>query len=186
MNCYILTGGASRRMGVPKTALFLDRVVSAARPVFDEVLAVHRSDGAPLPIRTLFETAHAGDGPLFGIQRALQDAGGRAFILAVDYPLITSDVLRFLSDRFVRSSAVVVIASWGGRRQNLCGGYDASLLPLIEDRIRRERYDVHSLIEESDAQVIEESDLRTRFSGEPLMNVNTPEDLQRAEAMHGT
>ena len=171
--------------GISKVDLFLDRVVAAARPVFDEVLAVHRPDGVPLPIRTVFEEPHSGGGPLFGIQRALRDAGERAFILAVDYPLITESVLRFLSDRLESSTSQALIPIWNGRHQSLCGGYDPSLLPLIDERISRERYDVRSLLHDIDAEIIEESELRARFDGEPLMNVNTPEELQQAEAMYG-
>ena len=35
MNCYILIGGRSRRMGRPKEELFLDRVARAAAEVFE-------------------------------------------------------------------------------------------------------------------------------------------------------
>ena len=34
-----------------------------------------------------------------------------------------------------------------------------------------------------DIDVIEEDELRARFSGEPLMNVNTPEELEEAERL---
>src|ERR1051326_4327614 len=85
MNCYVLTGGRSSRMGRSKRALFFDRVAAAARPVFDDVIALDWEEG--------------GKAPIFGVARALRNAQSRAFILAVDYPLITSDVLRFLRDR---------------------------------------------------------------------------------------
>src|SRR5688572_8360911 len=100
MNCYVLVGGRSSRMGQSKTALFLDRILAAARPVFDEVIAVHRPDGAPLDgVRTIFEAPHADEAPIFGVARALHDAQERCFILAVDYAFLTADVLRFLRDR---------------------------------------------------------------------------------------
>ena len=38
VNCYILTGGRSERMGQSKTELFLARVVAAATPLFDDVV----------------------------------------------------------------------------------------------------------------------------------------------------
>ena len=161
MNCYILSGGLSRRMGRSKAALFFDRVAAAARPVFDDVIAVDRALGDQAPI--------------FGVARALRDAGGRCFVLAVDYPLITSDVLRFLRDRGG-------VPLWNGVPQLLCAVWGAELLPALEARIAAGRFDLRGLVERD---MIEEAELRERFRGEPLMNVNTPEELEAAERWYG-
>jgi molybdopterin-guanine dinucleotide biosynthesis protein A len=185
MNCYILVGGRSRRMGTSKSELFLERIAAAARPLFDEVLAVHRSDGEPLPIRTIFETEHEGEGPLFGIARALEDAPGRCLIVAVDYPKITGELLAYLVERAEVSSARAVVPEWHGHPQVLCAIYDRSLLPLVESRIARGAFDVRGLIEEAGAEIIAEEELRARFPGEPLFNVNTPEELREAERLDG-
>lgn len=162
-------------MGSSKTELFLSRVVAAASLVFDEVIAVQRAGGEAAAIRTIFEDAHDGDGAIFGVARALRDAEGEAFILAVDYPLITADVLRFLRDE--RRVAV-----WNGRKQVLCAVWSASLLPRLGERIAARRYDLQALAEQ---EIIREPELRSRFSGEPLMNVNTPAELAAAEELYG-
>jgi len=160
MNCYVLAGGRSRRMGRSKSELFLDRVIEAARPVFDDVIVVDR----------MFEGPHEDEGPVFGIRAALQHAQhGRCFILAVDYPLITPEVLTYLRDR----GGVPI---WRDKPQPLCAVYDVAMLPRIESRIAARQFDVRGLVD--DVAVIEESELRARFSGEPLLNVNTPEDLE--------
>jgi molybdopterin-guanine dinucleotide biosynthesis protein A len=185
MNCYILVGGRSRRMGTSKVALFLDRIVAAARPLFDEVLAVHRPDGEPVPIRTIFELPHEGEGPLHGIARALADAPGRCVIVAVDYPAITSELLAYLVERGSRSKAPAVVPVWHGHPQVLCAVYDPALLPLVEARIAAEEYDVRGLIAAAGAEMIGEDELRSRFPGEPLFNVNTPEELREAEKLDG-
>jgi molybdopterin-guanine dinucleotide biosynthesis protein A len=207
VHAYILIGGRSRRMGKSKTELFLDRVVAAAAPVFDEVIAVQRYGGdnpssafgtfsphegrrtldlalrkfvSPSPLRrgekvpkadegflrTIFEEPHEHEAPVFGIERALRDARDRAFILGVDYPFLTSDALRFLRD----DGRVPI---WDGRPQALCCVWDASALPRIEERIARGQFDLRGLI---DREMIAEAELRARFSGEPLRNVNTPEE----------
>ena len=186
MNCYILVGGRSSRMGRSKTELFLDHILAAVRPVFDEVLAVHRSDGEPLPLRTLFEEPHEGDGPLFGIERALQDAHGKAFVVGVDFPLVTADVLGYLSDRFEKSAAPALVPVWDGQPQPLCAGYDSMLLPVLARRLARREYDVRGFLGEGGAELVPEASLREMFEGEPLMNVNTPEELRRAEETYGT
>ena len=159
-------------MGVSKTELFLERILAAALPVFDEVTAVQRSGGEVVAIRTIFEEPHEQDGAVFGVARALRDVQERSltqgFVLAVDYPMLTSDVLRHLRDR----GAVPV---WDGRPQMLCAVWNVEALPRIEERIGRGQFDLHGLV---DREMIPEGELRARFDGEPLRNVNTPEEWE--------
>ena len=98
-------------------ATFFDRAVGAASAVFDNVIAVQRPGAETLPIETIHEEAHDDEAAIFGLLAALRHAQATCFVLAVDYPLIDADVLRFL---------------------------------------------------------------RARFPGEPLLNVNTPEELESA------
>ena len=173
MNCYILIGGRSRRMGRPKEELFLERVASVAAEVFETVVAVQRNGGAAASIETIYESAHEDQAPVFGLARALEHARERCFILAVDYPLITTSILRHLRERFESSSALLLAPIWSGKTQMLCAGYDAELLPRIEQRISAKRYDLRGLASESEAEILPEDELRAKFEGEPLMNVNT-------------
>lgn len=175
VNAYILTGGRSRRMGASKAALFLDRVFAAARPVFDEVLAVQREGGEELRVATIFEEPHEQDGAVFGIVAALRHAQSKCFILAVDYPLITTEVLTYVRDR----EGVPV---WNGRPQPLCAVWLPELLPLLETRIAAHTLDLHTL---GGQEMIAEPELRARFAGEPLMNVNTRAELEEAERLYG-
>jgi molybdopterin-guanine dinucleotide biosynthesis protein A len=177
MNCYVLVGGRSSRMGQSKTTLFLDRIAAAARPVFEDVIAVQRAGGDTTGIRTIFETPHEDEAPLFGIAQALEDAAADCFILAVDYPNITADVLRYLADR----GGVPV---WNGKPQPLCARWSRALLPLVTHHLAAKRFDLRGLIAEAGVEMIAEADLRVRFAGEPLANVNTPADLEEAER-HG-
>jgi molybdopterin-guanine dinucleotide biosynthesis protein A len=176
VQAYVLIGGRSRRMGVSKTALFLERILSAARPVFDEVVAVQRPGGeAAGGIRTIYESAHEGDGAIFGVVAALREARARCFVLAVDYPLVTSELLRYLAEH----GGVPV---WNGWPQPLCAVWDPAALPRLEERIARGSYGLQELVEQ---EIIPEPVLRARFPGEPLMNVNTPEELEAAERLYG-
>ena len=160
MKCYILVGGRSRRLGRSKVDLFFDRVVAAAAPVFDEVIAVQRPGGPSMSVPTIFEEPHDHDGAVFGVATALRHAQADCFILAVDYPLITSEVLRLLRDD---GRAAVV----EGNGQVLCAVWDAALLPEIERRIAAGRRDLQGLLEQGIIGV-----------GTPLTNVNTIEDLE--------
>jgi molybdopterin-guanine dinucleotide biosynthesis protein A len=178
MNCYILIGGQSRRMGRPKTELFLDRVVRAASEVFEEVIAVQRHGGMAAPIPTIYENPHDDQAPVFGVACALAHARERCFILAVDYPLITAAILRHLRERFERSHALLLAPVWSGKTQMLCAGYAPELLQRIERRIAVTRYDLRGLAGEGEADILTEDELRATFAGEPLMNVNTVEEWE--------
>ena len=158
-------------MGRSKAELFLDRIIAAAKPVFDHVVAV---DWRPSP---------ADRAPIFGVQHALEMTDGPCFILAVDFALITSDVLRYLRDRFETSNASILVPVWDGAPQVLCAGYRTCISPLITERIASKKYDVRGLLDEADVELVTEEELRARFRGEPLMNVNTPADLEAAERM---
>lgn len=175
VHCYILTGGRSTRMGTSKAALFLDRVAAAARPAFDRVIAVQRHGAETTPIETIFEDEHEGEGPIFAVATALRHARTRAFILAVDYPFVTPDVLAFIRDDGR-------VPWWNGRPQPLCARWEFSYLHEIEEHLARGRFDLRALREE---EMIPESLLRARFPGEPLMNVNTPEERWKAERIDG-
>jgi molybdopterin-guanine dinucleotide biosynthesis protein A len=178
MNCYILIGGRSRRMGRPKEELFLDRVANAAAEVFERVVAVQRNGGAAATIETIFESPHDDQAPVFGVARAVEHARERCFILAVDYPLITAPILRYLRERFESSPALLLAPIWSEKTQMLCAGYDPALLPRIEQRIAAKRYDLRGLASESEAEILPEDELRAKFEGEPLMNVNTIADAE--------
>jgi molybdopterin-guanine dinucleotide biosynthesis protein A len=173
MNAYILIGGESRRMGRSKTELFFDRVANTASEVFEEVLAVQRHGGVAAPVTTIYESPHEDQAPVFGVARALAHASARCFIIAVDYPLLTPAILRFLRDRFERSNALLLAPVWSGKTQMLCAGYDPALLPRVQQRIGAKRYDLRGVASDEEAEILAEDDLRAQFDGEPLMNVNT-------------
>lgn len=188
MKCYLLIGGASSRMGRSKVDLpfggstFLRRIIGAASPVFEEVIAVQRAgETAPKDMRTIYEQPHDLQAPVFGLWTALQNAGERCFVLAIDYPLITSEVLRYLASRASASAAAMVVPQWNGKLQMLCAGYSPAILPRFAPRIAAGQLNLRGLTE--DIEVIPEHDLRERFTGEPLMNVNTPGELEEAERM---
>jgi molybdopterin-guanine dinucleotide biosynthesis protein A len=170
-------------MGRSKAELFLAQVVAAAVPVFDRVVAVERHGGPSLSIPTIFEDQHQTEAPVFGVARALVDAPGPCFILAVDFALIRSDVLSFLRSRFELSNASMLVPVWDLVPQVLCAGYRTCVSVPIAERIESGHYDLHGLADDVETEFVDEALLRSRFEGEPLMNVNTPAQLAAAERM---
>jgi molybdopterin-guanine dinucleotide biosynthesis protein A len=176
VNCYVLTGGRSSRLGRSKADLFLHRIAAAASLAFDDVIAVQHDGEAWTDIQTIFDEPSAREGSVFGVIRALEHAGARCFILATDYPLITADALRDLRSRFEKSAAPLFVPVWEGIPQVLCAGYAPELLPLIRRRAANGKLDLRGLIGESDAVTVE-------VSGDTWLNVNTPADLQKAQRL---
>ena len=172
MNCYILTGGRSTRMGRSKSALFLEGIARTAAVVFDRVIAVQRHGEEPTSIETIFESPHEGEAPVFGVVRALQHCNGRCFVIATDYPLITPDLLRTLRGAFERTTAPLLMPVWQNVTQPLCAGYSSELLPMIEQRIAERRLALYDLWCETIA-----------IDGDALFNVNTPADLEEARKL---
>jgi molybdopterin-guanine dinucleotide biosynthesis protein A len=170
MNCYVLIGGRSRRMRRSKVELFGERVTAAARGAFDQVISVQRRGGEPFG-DTIFEAKHADEAPIFGVARALEHAEARCFVLAVDYPLITTEVLRFLRGRAEASEAPLVVPECRGQAQTLCASYDRPMLPLIEARIASHKYDLRGFLHLAEVIAV----------GDELTNVNTPEELQQID-----
>jgi molybdopterin-guanine dinucleotide biosynthesis protein A len=182
MNGYILVGGRSQRMGRSKTDLFLERVSRIAVEVFDDVFAVQRHGGPAASLATIYESPHADHGPVFGVACALAHARARCFVMAVDYPLITAAILSHLRGRFERSDALLLAPVWSGKTQILCAGYAPGLLARLEQRIAATRYDLRNLAAAGESEIVTEDELRAKFAGEPLMNVNTMEEWGRVKS----
>jgi molybdopterin-guanine dinucleotide biosynthesis protein A len=183
MNCYVLVGGASRRMGEPKEQAiyggetFLERVVAQAAPLFESVIAVDRQ--IPSAARSIQTIVDGGDGAgaAYGIRAALRHGGDDAWILAVDYPALTTEVLSYLVRRFRNSESDVLFPIWDGEPQFLCAGYRLSALTTIERCIERGEVRLHRIVTSLKVTEVAEFELRSLFPGEPLRNFNSPADL---------
>lgn len=190
MNCYILCGGKSSRIGRPKQGLelggesFLQRVQREAAAVFDQVIAVTKAgrevDGLPV----VHEQETDLTAPILGLARAAEHAGDEPFFaLAVDYPLMTRELLGFLRDRFATSGAEIVAPRSAGKVHVLCAAYAPSVRATLEEKIRRGEYRLQGLLDLHRAEILEGEALAS--FGDALLNVNTTDDLERARQIDG-
>src|SRR5258708_37681716 len=132
-------------------------------------------------VDTIFEPGNDDEAPVFGVLCALEHAAGRCVVMAVDYPLLTTEGLRYLAERTEGARAPLVVPRWDDRLQVLCAGYDGqALAPRLAARIAGGRPALRGLVAGGESEIIEEGELRARFGGEPLRNVNTPEQLPEA------
>jgi len=192
MNCYLLVGGQSSRMGRPKADLkiagltFLERTVAVCDKVFDETVAVQRfRQPALIGLRTIFESEHDHQAPIFGVIRALEDSGSKAWVLAIDYPLLTSDALAYFEESFHGSDSECWVPQWDGKPQMLCAGYSDSLLPRLRSAVSSGAFSLRAAVEGAAIVSASEQQLRARIAGEQLFNVNDGADYERAMAIGG-
>jgi molybdopterin-guanine dinucleotide biosynthesis protein A len=181
MPAAVLAGGASRRMGVPKAALPYGRTTLLAHQaerlskIFEDVFIVAKeAPGIDAgPSRLLLDTS-AVRAPIHGLVRALEEVADRVFVLAVDLPVVTAEVLRAIAQRGLASHAPAVLPWADGRLQPLAAVWRSSVLPAARRRIARGDLSLHGLAEDVGAEIFPEETWRAIDpSGNSFANVNT-------------
>jgi molybdenum cofactor guanylyltransferase len=187
----IQAGGRSARMGgAPKALLTLggrpiiERVLEALLPAVDDVLVVTNTPAlyAFLGLPMASDAVREG-GSLGGIYTGLRVAeAGAVLTVACDMPFLSTGVAR---RRVARAGqGQVVIPRVGGRLETMHALYAKSCLPPMNDCLRAGQLKIVDFLER--VQVVEVPEREVAPFGDPtviFMNVNTPEDLARAEAM---
>ena len=194
MHGAILAGGkASRMNGVPKGLLqvggnrILDRLVAA----FEEALGappllVANAPDAPewRPGLRVVRDRIEGGGTLGGLYTAVLEAPAPVVVAAWDMPFVTAALIRMLADGL--RGADVAIPESGGRRgvEPLCAGYGPQTAPAMAAAL--ERGDLRAIAFHQAVRVRRLPEAALVSAGNPerlFFNVNTPEDLLRANGM---
>lgn len=192
---FVLAGGASRRMGREKAQIpwgrgtLLTHAIEQMKGAASEVVVVGAvTDNLPIPV---IADKLRGLGPLAGIHSALtHSTSDWNLILAVDLPLVTPILLTWIADFRLDTSQRAIVLRVKSKLQPLCGVYHRDLLLQIEEALARRESSIHRLLERLSTRIIEEDQLIAGgFAPEMFLNVNTPEDLERArtiaKTMHG-
>jgi molybdopterin-guanine dinucleotide biosynthesis protein A len=182
----VLAGGASRRMGRDKAAIELGGetlAASAARRLAAVCPEVALADGGRNLVPGLPSLPDGpGRGPAAGLLGAARAFPGRPLLaLACDLPHVPVALLGEL----VRQAGEIdwALPRWQGGAEPLCALWGPRALAALEARVARGVYALWSLAEEEDLAVRWlEGDLLARFGppGEMFLNLNTPEELDRA------
>jgi molybdopterin-guanine dinucleotide biosynthesis protein A len=192
----ILAGGAASRFGGLAKGLeriagerIIDRVADALREAADDLLLVANDPGASswLPGVRLERDVRPGLGSLGGLHAALHHAQCAVLIAAWDMPFVPAALLHRL--RALGEGVDAAVPESGSRRgvEPLCAWYGPNCLGAIEraldadDRRVVAFFDAVRVARLPAAQVSAFGDPEWMF-----MNVNTPEDLARAEAYAAT
>ena len=162
-------------------ARIVERVVAAVAPAVDDLLVVTNTPelyaflGLPM-----VGDVYPDRGSLGGIYSGLKQAPGEAaFTVACDMPFLHLDVVRLVVERAAEGD--VVIPRVGDQLETLHASYAKSCLPHIEARLVAGRLKIVDFF--GQVRVIEIAEAEIRRYRDPalvFMNVNTPEELDRA------
>lgn len=189
----LLAGGAATRMGGAPKGLeqvggrrVVDRAADALRHSADDVLLVANDPQAPawLPGARIVADVRPGLGALGGIHAALTAAAGAdVLVLPWDAAFVPGPLLRALRDAGELSAADVAAprsrSPWGF--EPLCAWYAASALPHVAALLDARDGRAGALASRCRHLVVDASSW-----GDPddiFFNVNTPDDLRRAQAI---
>lgn len=198
---YILAGGASSRMGWPKSELMLggkslaERAVSTMSALTGERVTIVGSNFSSeffgVEVKVVSDNTRAlklrddnGRAPIIGLYTALTDADNEWIaVLAVDLPFVSGELLsRLASMRHEETDAVVPVQP-DGRLQPLCALYRREVcLAAARIAIEASELSLHKLLSELRLRRVEPSGLNDlQNAANFFLNVNTPEDLERAK-----
>lgn len=179
----ILAGGSSTRMGREKGALtlrgtsFLNRIHETMTQVFGEVIVCGGS--AVPPGGVLIPDARPGEGPVGGLLSALRVAGGRpVFVIALDTPLVTVEIIRSIVEPQAEGCAVR-IAAVAGEDQPLVGVYGPGVAPVARARLEAGRRSMLGVVDDVDDVT------RVATDRDSLINVNTTQDYEELIERYG-
>jgi len=182
---FILAGGQGSRMGADKAFLqfggctLLERAIATLRPVCDVVII-----GDPAKFSsygTVIEDVYRSRGPLAGIHAALIHSSAELnLMLAVDMPLVSTELLAFLFASAERTDALVTVPHSARGFQPLCAVYRRPFATTAEQALKAGKNKIDALFAAIPVRVIEGEELVSAgFSDQAFLNLNTPEDLTR-------
>jgi molybdopterin-guanine dinucleotide biosynthesis protein A len=187
----IQAGGQSRRMGGRPKALIelggrriIERVLAALAPAVDDVLIVTNTP----ELYAFLNLPMVGDvypdhGSLGGIYSGLEAASGQAaFTVACDMPFLHPEIVKLVVER--AGEGDVVIPRVETQLETMHAAYGKMCLPYIAERLIAGQLKIVDFFERVRVVEIAEADVaRFRDPQIAFMNVNTPDELERARAL---
>ena len=189
----IVAGGAATRFGgAPKGlhcvggARIVDRVAAALRATTSELMIVSNASDATewLPGVPVHADVRVERGSLIGIHTALTYANGDVLIVAWDMPFVTPALLQMIRDRPL-DDALAVFPEGPSGPEPFCALYTRACRPIIEATIDSGDLRLSHLIARLPTRHVIPIDEIARLGnpGTLLFNVNSRDDLARAEAI---
>ncbi|MFQ6111893.1 MAG: molybdenum cofactor guanylyltransferase [Nitrospinota bacterium] len=195
VGALVLAGGKSTRMGTNKSFVTLGGmpliqiiVEKLARVFEDRVYILTNTPALYKQFRLPMISDRIKDrGPLSGIQAGLsQSPFGHNFFVACDMPYINPTLIGYMTETLKEEFDVTVPLAHG-RPEPLHGFYSKNCLPEIERLLESGRCRLTDLFDGLRVRYVSERIVR-KFDPHLVSfnNLNTPEDLSKAQAMMGS
>jgi molybdopterin-guanine dinucleotide biosynthesis protein A len=187
MTGIILAGGENKRMGVDKAFLtvagipLIEHVLGVLGAVVQRIIIVTNS---PERYRT-YDARIVTDrldrrGPLTGMYSGLFSSESEYnVVVACDMPFLNAGLLSFMMELAPGYDAVV--PAFGELTEPLHAVYGKSLLPVIEERIRKNERRIQGIFVKANVRYVTEKEI-SRFDPErrSFINLNTPQQYKEA------
>jgi molybdopterin-guanine dinucleotide biosynthesis protein A len=199
---FVQAGGGSTRFGTDKALARLDdktmlqrtgELLAGVCHDVTIVAAAGKYADAPWPVIT---DRWPGEGPLGGILTALHhlsevDLADKtrnvefpcsfALNLSCDMPFLTTEFLRFLTDRALSSEAAIIVPEAGRRLEPLCACWCSASTAAIQAAFDAGGRKVSEAMKQVSMEVLDEADWK-RFDtdGRLFWNMNTAADYEEA------
>lgn len=186
VSAFVLAGGKSTRMGSDKAFLEFDgqtllaRALQRARAVASQAYVVGPREKFE-SVAPVIEDVYPERGPLAAIHAALRATPSElSLVLAVDLPLVSEELLRFLLAQAQNCDALATVPRVQGRFQPLCAVYRRGFAELAEASLEAGRNKIDPLFQPATTRVLEQAELEAvAFPAAMFENLNTPEDVER-------
>lgn len=188
VTAFVLAGGKSSRMGCDKALLefagrpLLRHAIELASSVAPDVRIV----GDPSKYAAFgpaISDIYSGRGPLGGIHAALADSTkGLNLVLATDLPFVQPGFLRYLIAKAQATDAFVTVPQIGRYFEPLCAVYRKQFAETVEAALSKGKNKVDALFAQSPTRIVSEKEIvGAGFSSAMFRNLNTPDDMRKAE-----
>lgn len=191
VTCAILAGGKSKRMGRDKALIpvgdraLLSRVYAVAEEVFSDILVLSNLHTHLDKVRApIVKDVIPRQGPMIGIVSALLYARTPyVFVLACDMPFLRKDAIEYVLTA-ARGEDIVIPKTEKGF-EPLHALYNRSCISPLLSAIERGRMKIPDIFPLLSVKVVEGKEVFMSQGLSIFTNINTEEDLSRAQSLIG-
>jgi len=183
----ILAGGKGRRMGQEKCRLklggklLIEHVLERVTPIFEQTVISGLMESIPTGLNyDIIPDEFSAAGPLGGLYSVMEcHPSDLYFLCGCDMPFILPGLVRHLASLCTEHDAVVPVHR--GQTHAVHAFYRNTCRDPAKELIEAERYKMEDLLDSFNTRFVTEHELTHFDAARSLFNVNTPDDLEKAE-----
>ncbi len=186
MQCVVLAGGQSRRMGRNKALLpikgepMIQRVIETCQKLSNNIVVVSNDPNTyPFIKQKIISDRYPNKGPLAGLESAMYHSDDEWFILApCDSPSLSHEVFKHLLTE--SSGSDIVVPVFNGKEQPLHGLYHRTCYETIKSQLEQNSLRMRDLFEKHNTKFIHQFNpsITNRIVENHFTNLNHPEEYE--------